>query len=78
MGMTWLGRRRWGVVCAGHSLGGALAILAAYEVAKRFPQASLRCYTYGEQGSRSSARPEARLASCKHGREVPRARHMLC
>ena len=33
-GETASGRRRWRVLCTGHSLGGALATLFSYDVAK--------------------------------------------
>jgi hypothetical protein len=32
---------------AGHSLGGALAHLAAYDITKAFPGNIVRCYTFG-------------------------------
>ena len=32
---------------AGHSLGGALATLAAYGVAKEHPDVTVACYTFG-------------------------------
>lgn len=32
---------------AGHSLGGALATLAAYDIAKAFPSFEVSCYTFG-------------------------------
>lgn len=32
---------------AGHSLGGALAVLAAYDIAKAFPSFQISCYTFG-------------------------------
>ena len=34
-------------ISAGHSLGGALATLAAYDVVKRFPWGSAQVYTVG-------------------------------
>ena len=33
--------------CSGHSLGGALATLAAYEIAKTCPEIYVACYTFG-------------------------------
>jgi predicted lipase len=39
--------RHVAAVCAGHSLGGALATLAAYDIADLLPWASLQVYTVG-------------------------------
>ena len=44
-GVTTSADWRWAP--AGHSLGGALAILAAYEVRQRWPESDMRCYTFG-------------------------------
>jgi hypothetical protein len=35
------------IVCCGHSLGGALAMIAAPILAERYKTKELRCYTYG-------------------------------
>lgn len=35
------------VLRSGHSLGGALAHLAAYDIAKAFPSLTVRTYTFG-------------------------------
>ncbi len=47
--MLSLGRGRApdGIVCIGHSLGGAVAQLAALWLAQRFPRADLRVVTFG-------------------------------
>lgn len=36
-------------VSAGHSLGGALACLGAFEIKRAYPTANVRVYTFGEQ-----------------------------
>ena len=41
------GRPPDGIVCIGHSLGGAVAQLAALWLAQRFPRADLRVVTFG-------------------------------
>ena len=52
---------------AGHSLGGALATLAAYDIVKGCPNVDVACYTYGapRTGNRAFAR-------CAAVRSVPR------
>lgn len=47
--LTWVFVGAWPVAAghAGHSLGGALAVLASDEVAKAFPDSKITCYTWG-------------------------------
>lgn len=48
---------------AGHSLGGALAHLAAYDITKAFPGVTVRVYTFGSPRHGLFARP---LLDCWH------------
>jgi Lipase (class 3) len=47
----------------GHSLGGSLAMLAAYDIAARLPTLTVRCYTYGapRTGNRAFAEDYGRV-----------------
>lgn len=50
-------------VATGHSLGGSLAMLAAYDIAARLPTLTVRCYTYGapRTGNRAFAEDYGRV-----------------
>ena len=51
-----------GCSCSGHSLGGALATLAAYEIAKTCPEVDVACYTFG--APRTGNHAFAKYAAC--------------
>lgn len=52
---------------AGHSLGGALAVLASLEIRKQFPDSPMTVYTWGA--------PRASLIGCPRGCRSARAWH---
>lgn len=62
---TWLSSRSNHTRCGltGHSLGGALATLAAYDIAALWPTMAVSCYTFGapRTGNRAFAVDYARM-----------------
>ena len=58
-------------VLAGHSLGGVMAVLAAYDIAKLFPGQSMQVYTMG------APRPGNKAFAAKYGSTVPATWHII-
>lgn len=56
---------------AGHSLGGVMAVLAAYDIAKLFPWQSMQVYTVG------APRPGNKAFAAKYGSAVPATWHII-
>ena len=56
---------------AGHSLGGVMAVLAAYDIADLFPWGSLQVYTVG------APRPGNAAFAAKYKAKVPATWHVI-
>lgn len=59
------------IACSGHSLGGAMAVLAAYDIAELQPWASLQVYTVG------APRPGNRGFARQYNAKVPHTWHVI-
>lgn len=57
--------------CAGHSLGGVMAVLSAMDIADLLPWASLQVYTFG------APRPGNKAFSKMYNSKVPDTWHIL-
>ena len=58
-------------VLAGHSLGGVMAVLAAFDIAKLFPWQSMQVYTVG------APRPGNKAFAAKYESTVPATWHII-
>ena len=57
--------------CSGHSLGGVMAVLAAYDIAHLFPFKSTQVYTVG------APRPGNKAFAAKYEARVPATWHII-